>query len=96
MKYLQQNIKYPVNAAKNNIDGRVIVQFVIEKDGSIGEVKVVRSVEEELDAEAVRVVKALPNFEPGRQDGEAVAVWYTLPVMFKLQKTPPQEEQPNP
>ena len=96
MKYLMQNIQYPVNAAKNDIEGRVIVQFVIEKDGQIGEVKVVSSVDPELDAEAVRVVKALPKFTPGRQDGKAVAVWYTLPVMFKLQsKSQPQVPQPE-
>ena len=88
MRYLQENIKYPPEAAKNNIEGRVIVQFVIDETGQVGEVKVVRPVSEELDAEAVRVVKALPKFEPGRQDGEAVSVWYTLPVMFKVQGDP--------
>ena len=88
MKHLQANIKYPPEAAKNNIEGRVIVQFVIDETGQVGEVKIVRPVSEELDAEAVRVVKALPKFEPGRQDGEAVAVWYTLPVMFKVQGDP--------
>ena len=92
MKYLMTHIQYPANAAKNNIEGRVVVQFVIEKTGEIGEVKVVRSIDEELDAEAVRVVKELPKFEPGRQDGEAVAVWYTLPISFKLQSKP----QPQP
>ncbi len=100
MKYLMQNIQYPYNAAKNDIEGRVVLQFVIEKDGHIGEVKVVRSVDEELDAEAVRVVKSMPNFTPGYQDGKPVAVWYTLPVMFKLQGDPkqpqePQQEQPQ-
>ena len=64
--------------------GRVIVQFVVEKDGSIGEVKVVRSVDKDLDKEAVRIVKTLPKFIPGRQNGQAVSVWYTLPVTFKL------------
>ena len=88
MKHLQANIKYPPEAAKNNIEGRVIVQFVIDETGQVGEVKIVRPVSEELDAEAVRVVKALPKFEPGRQDGEAVSVWYTLPVMFKVQGDP--------
>ena len=96
MKYLSQNIQYPANAAKNDIQGRVILQFVVEKDGQIGEVKVVRSVDPELDAEAVRVVKSMPNFEPGRQDGKPVSVWYTIPVMFKLQSKPvetqPQEQ----
>lgn len=91
MKYLQANIKYPPEAAKNNIEGRVIVQFVIDETGQVGEVKIVRPVSEELDAEAVRVVKALPKFEPGRQDGEAVSVWYTLPVMFKVQGAPKPE-----
>ena len=85
MKYLQSEIKYPENAAKNNIQGRVIAQFVIDENGEIGEVKVLRSVDEEVDAEAVRVIKSLPKFIPGRQDGKAVAVWYTLPISFKLQ-----------
>ena len=82
-KYIDNHIKYPANAAKNNIQGRVIVQFVVNKDGSIGEVKVVRSVDKDLDKEAVRVVKSLPKFTPGRQNGQAVPVWYTLPVTFK-------------
>ena len=91
MRYLQENIKYPSEAAKNDIEGRVIVQFIIDKTGEVEDVKVVRPVSEELDAEAVRVVKTLPKFEPGRQDGEAVAVWYTLPISFKLQsKSQPQ------
>ena len=94
MRYLQENIKYPPEAAKNNIEGRVIVQFVIDETGQVGDIKVVRPVSEELDAEAVRVVKTFPKFEPGRQDGEAVSVFYTLPVMFKLQGDPmPQPQQ---
>lgn len=93
MRYLQENIKYPPEAAKNNIEGRVIVQFIVEKTGEVGEVKVVRPISEELDAEAVRVVKTLPKFEPGRQDGEAVAVWYTLPISFKLQSKPKPQPQ---
>ena len=88
MRYLSENIKYPPEAAKNDIEGRVIVQFIIDETGQVGEVKVVRSVSDELDAEAVRVVKTLPKFEPGRQDGEAVSVWYTLPINFKLQGNP--------
>ena len=93
MKYLQENIKYPPEAAKNDIEGRVIVQFIIDKTGQVGEVKVVRPISEELDAEAVRVVKTLPKFEPGRQDGEAVAVWSTLPISFKLQSKPKPQPQ---
>ena len=100
MRYLSENIKYPPEAAKNNIEGRVIVQFIIDETGEVGEIKVVRPISEEIDAEAVRVVKTLPKFEPGRQDGEAVSVWYTLPISFKLQSGPkqpqePQQEQPQ-
>ena len=84
MKYLESHINYPPEAAKNNVQGHVIVQFVVKKDGSIGEVKVVRSLEKDLDKEAIRVIKSLPKFTPGRQDGKAVNVWYTLPVTFKL------------
>ena len=92
MKYLAQNIQYPANAAKNNVEGRVAVQFVIEKDGRIGEVKIARSVDPELDAEALRVVKSMPNFIPGRQDGKPVAVWYTIPISFKLQGEPQKQD----
>ncbi len=84
MKYINSHINYPTAAAMNKIEGNVVVQFVVKKDGSIGEVKVVRSVEKNLDREAVRVIKSLPKFTPGRQNGEAVNVWYTLPVPFKL------------
>jgi TonB family protein len=93
IKFLSENVKYPAQAVKDKIEGRVLVQFIVEKTGQIGEVKVARSVSEELDAEAVRVVKSMPNFTPGRQDGKAVAVWYTLPIMFKLQGTPPEPAQ---
>ena len=92
MKYLSQNIQYPANAAKNNVEGRVVLQFVIEKDGQIGEVKIARSVDPELDAEALRVVKSMPNFIPGCQDGKPVAVWYTIPISFKLQSKPQKQE----
>ena len=85
LKYLQENIKYPPKALKDSIQGRVVVQFVVDKAGKVGEVKVVRSVNKELDDEAVRIVKTLPKFYPGRQNGQAVSVWYTLPVTFKLQ-----------
>ena len=84
MKYIESHIKYPPLAATNNVQGRVIVQFVVNKDGSIGEVKVVRSVDKDLDKEAIRVIKTLPKFTPGRQNGQVVSVWYTLPVSFKL------------
>ncbi len=84
-KWLSRNIRYPEMAAQNNIQGRVTVQFVVEKDGSVGEVKVVRGKDPDLDKEAVRVVKALPKFIPGKMNGQSVRVWYTLPIMFKLQ-----------
>ena len=84
MSFIKSHINYPPEAAKNNIEGRVVVQFVVKKDGSIGEVKVVQSLENDLDKEAVRVVKSLPKFTPGRHDGQAVSVWYTLAVSFKL------------
>lgn len=84
MNFLAQNINYPPAAAEKKIQGRVVLMFVVEKDGSIGEVNVVRSVDKELDDEAVRVVKSLPNFIPGRLDGQVVRVWFTLPISFKL------------
>ena len=85
MKWLQDNVRYPAMAAEHNIQGRVVVQFVVTKTGAIGEVKVVRGKDPDLDKEAVRVVKALPKFIPGKMNGHAVNVWYTLPVTFKLQ-----------
>ncbi len=85
MKYIQKNLKYPPVAMENNIQGRVVVQFVVTKTGKIGEVKVARSKDPDLDKEAVRVVKTLPDFIPGKMNGQAVAVWYTLPITFKLQ-----------
>ena len=87
MKYLQSHINYPPMAAENNVQGRVVVQFVVDKTGRIGEVKVVRSVDKDLDKEAARVCASLPKFTPGRQNGQPVSVWYTLPVTFKLQGT---------
>jgi len=84
MKYLQESVKYPKEAFEKGIQGRVVVQFVIEKDGSISEVKVVKKVNEHLDAEAVRVVNAMPKWKPGKQKGETVRVKYTLPVTFRL------------
>ena len=87
MRFLSSHINYPPMAAENNVQGKVILQFVIEKDGHVGEVLVARAVDKDLDREAVRVVKSLPKFTPGRQNGHPVRVWYTLPVTFKLQGT---------
>jgi protein TonB len=85
MNYLNSNIKYPVIAEENGIQGRVVVQFVVGKDGSISNVHVAKSVDPSLDKEAVRVVKAMPKWIPGKQNGQAVTVRYTLPVTFRLQ-----------
>ena len=85
MSWLRDNIKYPVIAAENGIEGRVIVQFVVSKNGSISDVRVARGVDPSLDKEAVRVVSSMPKWTPGRQNGTTVNVRYTLPVTFKLQ-----------
>ena len=85
MKWLSDNIKYPVTAIENKIQGRVICNFVVEKDGTISDVKVVRGVDATLDKEAVRVIKSMPKWKPGKQRGQNVRVRYTLPVVFKLQ-----------
>ena len=85
MQYLSSNIKYPVVAEENGVQGRVVCTFVVEKDGSITDVRVVKSVDPSLDKEAVRVVKSMPKWIPGKQNGSAVRVKYTVPVTFKLQ-----------
>ena len=85
MRFLSKNIKYPTIAQENGIQGRVILQFVVNKDGSIVDVTVARSVDPYLDKEAVRVVKMMPKWTPGKQRGKPVRVKYTLPVMFRLQ-----------
>ena len=84
-KWLGKNVKYPVIAQENNIQGRVTVQFVIERDGSITDVKVLRGVDPSLDKEAVRVVKSMPKWKPGKQRGKPVRVSYTVPINFRLQ-----------
>ena len=86
MKYLAANIKYPASAVKAKKQGRVIVAFVIQKDGSVTNARIVKSVDPELDAEALRIVKAMPNWTPGTQDGKPVNVNYTIPVVFSLYK----------
>ena len=85
MSFLSSNIKYPVVAQENGVQGRVIVGFVVERDGSITDVRVMRSVDPSLDREAQRVVKAMPRWKPGKQNGSAVRVKYTVPVVFRLQ-----------
>lgn len=84
MEFLNSNVKYPETASKANIQGRVIVQFVVEKDGSIIEQNVVHSVEPSLDAEALRVVGLMPKWKPGKHKGQNVRVKFTMPIMFNL------------
>ena len=84
MKYISMNVHYPEAAEKTGAQGRVLVQFVIEEDGSVSDAKVVQKVSDELDAEALRVVSAMPKWKPGRQKGELVRVKYTIPITFRL------------
>ncbi|UKK63077.1 TonB family protein [Prevotella communis] len=84
MKFISENVKYPKEAEEKGLQGRVVVRYIIEKDGSISEVEIVKSVNEYLDAEAIRVVNAMPKWKPGKQKGEPVRVKFTLPVTFRL------------
>lgn len=84
MQYLRDNIKYPLNAQKNGTQGRVSVAFVVNTDGSISNVRLMRKVDEDLDNEAIRVISAMPKWKPGKQKGKLVRVQYTVPVMFRL------------
>lgn len=84
-KWVSDNIKYPESAKERGIEGRVILGFVVGKDGKVSDVKVLRSVDPELDAEAVRVVSSSPKWTPGQQNGQDTKVTYTFPVVFKLQ-----------
>lgn len=84
LQYLMKNIKYPEQAMKEGIQGRVTVRFIVEKDGSISDVKPVLSVHPLLNKEAVRVVKSMPKWSPGKHNGKPVRVRFNLPVMFKL------------
>lgn len=85
LKFISKNIKYPTIAQENGIQGRVIIQFVVNQDGSIVDPVVMRTVDPYLDKEALRVIKMMPKWKPGKQRGKAVRVKYTVPVTFKLQ-----------
>jgi len=85
MQFLSSHIKYPVVAEENGIQGRVVCTFVVERNGSISDVRVIKSVDPSLDKEAVRVLKSMPSWIPGKQNGSAVRVKYTVPVTFRLQ-----------
>ena len=84
LKYIMENIKYPEQAMKEGIQGRVAVRFIVEKDGSISDVKPILSVHPLLNKEAVRVVESMPKWTPGKQNGKPVRVRFNVPVMFKL------------
>jgi len=86
MKFISSNLKYPTIAAENGIEGRVIIRFVVGKDGSVSNIEIQRGLDSSCDKEAVRVVQMMPKWIPGKQNGRAVPVYFTLPVLFKLQK----------
>lgn len=85
-KYLQKKVKYPKIARRNRIQGKVILRFIIEADGSVSNVSVLQSVSPELDDEAVRVIKGMPKWQPGWQGGKFVRVYFNIPISFKLRK----------
>lgn len=85
MKWLSQNVRYPETAQQNDVQGRVIVKFVVEKDGSIGTATILKGVDKDLDREALLVVKKMPRWQPGKNNGVAVRSYFNLPVVFKLQ-----------
>jgi protein TonB len=84
MKFLSENLRYPLDEDVKNKQGLALVRFVVNEDGSVSDVKVVRSVDPERDADAIRVVKSLPKFIPGRQQGKLVKVYFNIPIRFKL------------
>ena len=92
MQFLSKNIQYPINAQKNHTQGRVTVQFVVNKDGSISEPKIIRGVDPDLDGEAIRVISLMPKWKPGMQKGQPVRVKYTVPVMLRLSDNGQKEE----
>jgi periplasmic protein TonB len=85
MQYISENLSYPEEALKNNLQGRVVLKFVVNADGTVGRIEVVGSIDPSLDGEAIRVVKGLPAFKPGKHNGVPVPVWFIIPVLFKLE-----------
>lgn len=85
LKFVGDNVKYPTDAQNNNIQGKVILRFAVKSDGSVDRIEVIRGIDPSLDNEAIRVVKTLPRFKPGKQGGVAVPVWFMLPVTFRLE-----------
>lgn len=84
-KFISENLIYPPDAQNNNIQGRVILKFVVNRNGSVDRIEIIRSIDSLLDNEAIRVVKTLPKFRPGKQGGVPVPVWFSLPVLFKIE-----------
>ncbi len=84
MEWISQHIQYPQNAYNSHIQGRVIIQFLVNEDGSVGDAQIIRSVFPSLDEEALRVVTTLPKFNPAILDGKAVEYWFTIPIIFRL------------
>ena len=85
LRFVAEHIEYPPTALDKNIQGVVLLRFVVMEDGSIGDVLVTRGIDPDCDKEAVRVINSLPRFIPGRQDGKPAKVWYTLPIRFQIQ-----------
>lgn len=83
-KFIKENLNYPEDARRNKIEGRVVLQFVVNRDGSLSQIEVLKSLGFGLDEEAIRLIKLMPNWKPGRQNGNLVRVKYTLPMVFKL------------
>jgi protein TonB len=85
-KYVKENLKYPEDAERNNIEGKVILKFAVNKDGSVDRIEILKGIDPLLDNEARRVVSILPRFKPGKQNGIPVPVWFMLPVVFQIEK----------
>lgn len=86
MKWISSNLSYPVDAQERGVTGRVVIRFVVTKTGSVEDIQVLRGIDPSCDREATRVVKAMPKWNPGRQNGEAVAVYFNLPILFRLKQ----------
>ena len=86
LTYIQQSVRYPANALSNGIEGRVVCNFLVNADGKITDIKVLNSVDAELDNEAIRVIREMPNWTPGKKNGKVSAMWCSLPINFKLSK----------
>lgn len=85
-KYIDTSLRYPEQALKDGVEGRVIIKFVVNEDGSISDISIVRGISKECDAEAARVIKSMPHWKPGMQNGKAVRVFFTIPIIFRLSK----------